>query len=1142
MGMLFGGGGDTISTVAPKLGALNVQTSSFGMAVPLVYGQTRISANLIWYGDFTAIPHTTTQSAGGKGGGGVESSNTTFTYTVAVAMGLCEGVISGINTVWATKQVTNMGALGLSLFTGTSNQSPWGFLTTNHPSQALGYQNTAYVANPAYDLGSSASLPNHTFEVLALYNYSPATGYAGAKAEVLVKDYLTNVQYGVGIAATKIGDLTLYGQYCLAAGIVLSPAYTEQAAANTHIDELMQATNSAVVWSEGLIKIIPYGDTTITGAWGSYTPNNAVRYDLNDDDFIGDSGSDPIIVQRKTQADAYNQVQVEFLDSTNQYNPAIATASDLANIDLYGLRPMQPLQMHCITHLSAAQTVAQFTLQRALYIRNTYEFKLGMRYCLLEPMDIVTLTDAALGLAQFPVRITSIEETQDGLFNLVAEEFLAGVSHADTYPSQTGQGYQTNYNVTAGSVNAPVIFEPPTTLSLTPQIWLATSGGQYWGGCEVWVSRDDASYAQVGIINGGARHGVLSAALANGSDPDTTNTLAVDLTVSKGSLLGGTLLDRDTLNTLCYADGELISYQNAALTAANKYNLSSLRRGAYGTAKGAHLINTKFARLDQAIFKYDYDPSLIGNNLYIKLRSFNIYGLQREDLAGLTPIVYAVTGANLGTIAGLALAQPWVGNSVKVKWNAYAGADTYRIEIWQSGAIKRTVTGIANTSYEYTVEDMRADGGPWRAIDIKLYAVSSNGASSAAATITVANPQLPTPTGLNATAAPLAVTVSATKPIDSDWAGMLIYGSSSSGFTPAVGNLLFDGKDNSHTFTGLAAGVPMFYRVAFYDVYGQDNLNYSSEITATPMASGGVRIVSSLPAAGVQDGDVVSLTTDHKLYRWNQGTTAWVTWVDGSDILASSVTTGKLAANSVQAINISAGQVNASKMFVTDLSSISANFGSMTSGDITISGSGFICSGQTAFNTGNGFYLGRDINGGIFSFGNATQNISYNAIQGLVVNGPLIATGNVLSDAITKTSTVYTASQVTLTTSSTQVQSLVITTTGNKVLIVASFDTVSSITDSQAGRTGKIIFDLIMDGTLLCSTSAGIATTSTNSAGFTGTPNSGIGGGAAAFTFSHTPSAGSHTYSVNARTTVAISGTFSGSVNDSSMFAMEIKR
>ena len=49
--------------------------------------------------------------------------------------------------------------------------------------------------------------------------------------------------------------------------------------------------------------------------------------------------------------------------------------------------------------------VAQTILQRELYVRTKFTFKLSWEYCLLDPMDVVTITDANLGLSNYPVRI-----------------------------------------------------------------------------------------------------------------------------------------------------------------------------------------------------------------------------------------------------------------------------------------------------------------------------------------------------------------------------------------------------------------------------------------------------------------------------------------------------------------------------------------------------------------------------------------------------------------------------------------------------------------------------------------------------------------------------------------------------------------
>lgn len=669
MSGLFGGRGRTISTEDPRIGALRIQQSAYGLVIPIVWGRTRIAGNLIWYGDFASIGHTETQSSGGKGGGGATSSHTSYTYQTAAAFGLCEGQINDIGTVWSGKQKTSLGALGLTLFLGATPQTPWGYLSTYHPSEALAYQATAYVAG-VLQLGDSAALPNLSFEVLGLRSYQLDQIFDVNPSDI-ISDFLTHSSFGAGFPPTKLASLTQFSDYCAANGIFLSPALTEQRPAHQHLEDMLQAAHAAAVWSEGKLKILPFGDTAISGNGATYVPDITPRYDLTDDDFLASGGDDPVIVTRKTVADAFNQVQIEYLDRLNDYNPSVLELKDQANVEAFGLRPMPPLKMYAITERSVAEKIAPLILQRALYIRNEYEFRLGWRFCLLEPMDIVTLTDAGLGLDLFQVRIMEVEEDEEGELRILAEDFPFGIAHPPQIVTQAAGGYAVNYNVAPGAANRPVIFEPPIALSGQPEIWLAASGGAAWGGAEVWVSIDDTTYKRVGEINGRARHGVLGAALPIGDALDMTNAIRVDLTISNGQLVGGTADDRDLFNTLCYADGELIGYRDAELRSANVYDLSSLRRGAYGTSITAHDTGMPFVRCDAGIFRYAYDSSLIGRPLYIKLRSFNLHHAAHEDLSAIEPVVYDITGQ----IGAPSAVSSFLIDGDRLSWTAVSDAD-----------------------------------------------------------------------------------------------------------------------------------------------------------------------------------------------------------------------------------------------------------------------------------------------------------------------------------------------------------------------------------------------------------------------------------------------------------------------------------
>lgn len=89
----------------------------------------------------------------------------------------------------------------------------------------------------------------------------------------------------------------------------------------------------------------------------------------------------------------------------------------------------------------------------------------------------------------------------------------------------------------------------------------------------------------------------------------------------------------------------------------------------------------------------------------------------------------------------------------------------------------------------------------------------------------------------------------------------------------------------------------------------------------------------------------------------------------GQNIDAANIVAGSITANEIAASTITAG-----KMSVSQLSAIAADLGAITAGTIVLPSGGYIRSGQTAYNTGTGFYLGNDSGTTKFSIGDATLN------------------------------------------------------------------------------------------------------------------------------------------------------------------------
>ncbi len=665
MGFLRAGNSNTQIT---KYSGLQVQTTSSSVPVPISYGANILAPNCFWYQNFQAHPQTSGGKGGGKGGGGGTPSS--YTYSCAIMMGIGEGPIAGVGNIWQTSTAAvNLASLGLSLFAGSSPQSVWSYLSAAFPSQALTYPGVAYVTNSNYDLGSSASVGDNNFEVFGILHGSGVNGVDADPAQV-ISDFLTNPQYGVGFSGASIDATSLfansgdssYQTYCWANYLAISPVLNMQETASSILTRWLQLTNATAVWSGGLLKIVPYGDSAITGGSASsqktWTPNVTPVYNLTDEDFLHTQGEDPVKITRSDPYSAYNQQAIEVQSRSDAYNTGPIVAFDQSAINRFGLRIGSTVTAHEICDLQVAQTSVQLILQRGLYIRNTFVFKLSMEFCLLDPMDLVALTDAALGLNNTVVRIVDIEEDADGALTVTAEEFPQGVATSALYPTQVKSNGVPNSSVAPQPVNTPLILEPPPSLTgNVAQLWIGASGQNgdpNWGGCVVWASLDGNSYAQVARIGSPARQGVLSSPLPaySGANPDTTDALGVDLTESGGLLSSTSAASAAAGVTLCYVDGEYLAYTTAALTAASKFNLTGLYRGLNGSTPGAHASGAVFCLFDSAILDFDVPNADIGQTIYLKLQSFNIFGAAAQELSTCAAYPYQIQGTGiLGPVA-----------------------------------------------------------------------------------------------------------------------------------------------------------------------------------------------------------------------------------------------------------------------------------------------------------------------------------------------------------------------------------------------------------------------------------------------------------------------------------------------------------
>lgn len=769
MAGMFGGSRGNNLTPTVYTG-ISLQTSSSGMPIPIGWGQFRAGVNIIWLNNFKA-----SASGGGKGGkgGGGKGGAKTYTYSTGVIMAICEGPIQGHSAMWSNGQGTNVVALGMTEFLGSSVQVPPSFISSTYPSQALSYADTAYLFASDLALGSSNTIPEISIEVVGTFSGSIVV-LPDANMADIIPDFLTNARYGLDpsiapyIDATTLAD---YHNYNLAALLWFSPYLHTQEQALTTLQRWAQLTNTFIFWSGTSLKFVPLATSLVISALATYTPNTTPLFSLTYDDFAFDpSSEDPITFSRVNPKDIQNRIEIDCLDRFNSYNTTPVNWEDSGLVSRYGLSQPNIIQATECCDTGAALRIAQLIGIRLASIRNTYTFKLGPNWFILEPGDIVEITDVNLGLTNFPIRLTQVEEDSDGLLHITAEQMPAGGGQAITYNAQANSASPGPDTFAApGNVNPPAIFEPGTAYTNgQAEIWIGLSGGANWGGALVFASSDNVNYANVGEVTSKSAQGVTTTSLPTNVDPDVTHTLGIDLTESLTQLSTGTThADADNFITACLIDTEVVAYGTIALTGTYAYNLTYLRRGVYGTTIASHTSGGQITRIDPgAVCVLTLPQQWIGQTLYFKFCSYNIFGKETQDISLVSAYTYVPQGPTFHIEPPTVIALNTTRNfqpdgsvllGMDVMWTASIGPQvgSYEIQYSLDSGVTWTVdvsTGalatdfnltpaVANTNYRARV----------RAISQNGYAVSAWSTSSVVNSGSSSTTVPSTPTGLAAT-------------------------------------------------------------------------------------------------------------------------------------------------------------------------------------------------------------------------------------------------------------------------------------------------------------------------------------------------------------------------------------------------------
>ncbi len=548
---LFGGS----SREGPRLAELAVTTSSYGTALPRVFGRMRMPGTIIWATDL--VEHKDKQG-GGKG----KPSVVNYTYSASFAVALASRPIGSVGRIWADGNLLR-GAAGdmkvggtIRVHLGSDDQAPDPLLAAAEGSgRCPAFRGIAYIVFEDLQLADFGNrIPALTFEVLA--DQAPLT------LSQVVDGVIDNVSAEASFVGVQglscdgaIGDLLA----------TLDPAFPIDC--DVSGDRLILAR-------EATAPTVQLHEPAISAA---------------DDAFGAEQG----FTRKRFPAPSAHPEILRYYDVDRDYQPGLQRAPGRPGIG-------QPVSTELPVAMSAgdARQLAQTIARRASWSRQTLAWRTAELDPAVRPGSLVTVP------AQAGVwRVTDWEWRGNGIELSLSRSY--SVATAGTSPADSGS-FTPPIDAPLGQTTLHA-FELPwdgSGLGETPLTYAATSSDSAgWSGAALFVDKGGGQLEPLGP-SGRARaisgHATDVLPAASQQVFDRASQVTVQLAASDMHLLGASPETLATGSNRALLGSEIIQFLRAAPLGSGLWRLSGLLRGRGGTeaAISTHAIDEPFVLLD----------------------------------------------------------------------------------------------------------------------------------------------------------------------------------------------------------------------------------------------------------------------------------------------------------------------------------------------------------------------------------------------------------------------------------------------------------------------------------------------------------------------------------------------------------------
>lgn len=719
----------------------------------------------------------------------------------------------------------------------------------------LAYENTAYIAMQVNAQSTGGRVPTRSYDYKGILcrvpiNYDPITReYDGTwngqfkyawtdNAAWVIYDILTNERYGLGkeITDDMIDKWSFYQVAQYNDELVddgdggTEPRFSFNYQFTTREDpwQMLQTIASsccAVVYPASPITLLQDRPTDVS----SIITNSSVIDGMFS--YAGAPGST-----------RWTQVNVTFFDRDNKFLPRVITESATSeDIERYGLNVNDAVSFGC-TSEGQARRYAKYIIDTSMNTTELLSFDVSFLNADLQPFDVIKVLDndyvglsrggRVVGGTQTSIVVDRpVEITSGNTYTLT----LVGADGASLIEKTLTNSAGSHTTLTFASALPGGI----TGAALAGRQWIVESTGdavarpfrvlkinevekgryrvscvQYdpgkWARIEQGINVVPPTYSNITLDKCGAPEDIKFN-LEEYSDTNFGNRVKLTISWDPPSI--------DNKGVVGYIFQYRVNggnYSPQRLVYEREVELENIIPGTYDVI--LRTTNMQGVTSSPRAATFTYDPLVVPVSLFAPVN------LQLAQGTGSGNEFY--TGD---------LSFTWENNPLNEGRGAQQG---YRIRIIDNSSSELLLevnTPKSVTSYTYPFSLNSASlNGPHRSLEVQVFCLDAHGNLSDPANEVFTNeaPSAPTVTTVPGVA---SIGFMVNEPTEPDWAGIVIYSSTTSGFIPGPSNLSYKGE-------GLTTSIPaeegstVYYRVGVYDAFGNVDLNLSGEGSETVTA------------------------------------------------------------------------------------------------------------------------------------------------------------------------------------------------------------------------------------------------------------------------------------------------------------------